>query len=310
MKVQTKDLRKVYKDKGSKDKEIVALSSLNLELNAGDSLGYIGLNGSGKSTTLKMLVGVLAPTSGTILLNGYNPLTDRKKISHRVGYLSPLKSQLWWDLPPINTFRMISLIYKIPKKQWKSDLDYLSDKLSFDINNKNPIRTLSTGNRVKSEIISTLLPRPDLLVLDEPTLGLDIVSRVSILETISDMQRKYGMTLIFTSHDLEDVETICDQIMIIDSGNIIEHSTVKEIKSKYREKRKIRIEHAPISHHETLDDSKISLVSESVFEYEIGAKESISDLVKLIPFGREIVDMKIESPCLSDIVLDMHKKHG
>lgn len=288
--------------------ETVALDSLDLTLDDGDRFGYVGMNGAGKSTTLKMLVGLLAPTSGTARLDGLDPLRSRRKLSSRIGFLSPLKGQLWWDLPAMDTFRLVAAMYKLTERQWKTDLEWLASELMFTQIDGEPLRSLSTGNRVKAEVIATLLPRPDLIVLDEPTLGLDVIAREGIRRSILSMHRMYGSTMILTSHDLADVEKLCDRIMLLDRGRVLTSSTVDEMQRHYGQRRRVTIEYAPDA---PLPPDLVGLTPASAsatkLTYDVADGATVARTFASAFGDPRVLDVRVEAPALSDIVAELYR---
>lgn len=317
MKVEASGLGRVYRrheafEDGGRTKrrrtETVALDSFDLTLEDGDRLGYVGMNGAGKSTTLKMIVGLLAPTAGMVRLDGLDPLKSRRRLSRRIGFLSPLKGQLWWDLPAIDTFRLVGAMYRLPARQWLADMEWLASELRFEHIGDAPLRSLSTGNRVKAELIATLLPRPDLIVLDEPTLGLDILAREGIRHAILSMHRAYGSTMIVTSHDLADVEQLCDRLMLIDRGRVLTSSTVDDMQRRYGRRRRVTLEHAPDA---PLPTDLIALeptnVTSTELTFDVLDGATVARLFAGAFADPRVVDVRVEGPGLSDIVADLYR---
>lgn len=197
------------------------------------------MNGAGKSTTLKMLTGVLAPSSGSVRLDGLDPLRARRQLARRIGFLSPLKGHLWWDLPAPDTFELVARMYDLDVATWRRDVAQLVAELDFTDHLLIPVRQLSTGNRVKAELICTLMPQPDMFILDEPTIGLDPLAKEAIHRVLRARRAESGLTMVLTSHDLHDVEALCDQIMIIDHGHVIFQGTTADIRARWGASRQV-----------------------------------------------------------------------
>ena len=238
--IRVNNVTKVYKKKESsknlkgifinKKSEFKAVSNLSFELQQGEILGYLGVNGAGKSTTIKMLTGILLPTEGSIEVDGKNPYQYRKNIAKRIGVVFGQRSNLIWDLPPIDTFNLFSKIYEIPDNVYKDRLNYIVNFMDIAHLLNSPVRKLSLGQRMCCEIVASLLHNPKILFLDEPTIGLDILNKDKIVSIIKGMNQKYGTSIILTTHDLMDVEKLCDRITIIDKGSKVYEGSLESIK--------------------------------------------------------------------------------
>lgn len=210
-----------------------AVDSISFTINQGDTVGFIGPNGAGKSTTVKMLTGILAPTSGTVTVGGLSPFKERKKNAMRIGVVFGQKTQLWWDLPVIDTFDLLRHIYRIPAPAYKRNLDMFSEMLGLQDFIHVPVRQLSLGQKMRADIAAALLHDPEILFFDEPTIGLDVVAKEKIREFITFVNREKGTTMLFTTHDMDDIEKTCNRMIIIDKGTKIYDGTVEDIKRTY-----------------------------------------------------------------------------
>jgi len=234
--IEIKNLKKFYNIYSGKffkrTKNIVkAIDGIDLKVEKGDFLGYIGPNGAGKSTTIKVLTGILKPDSGTVEVNGLNPHKDRKKYVRNIGAVFGQKTQMWWDLPVIETYKLLKSIYKIDSKEYKKHLEYLVERLDVKDFLNQPVRQLSLGQRMRAELVSSMLHKPDILFLDEPTIGLDIVSKHKVLDFLKEVNLS-GTTIFLTTHDLKDIEKLCKEIMILNKGKIIykgHHSNLNDL---------------------------------------------------------------------------------
>lgn len=212
-------------------KEAVKGVSFNIE--KGEMVGYIGANGAGKSTTIKMLTGILTPTSGKLIVNGLVPTKDRIKNNMKIGAVFGQRTQLWWDIPVIESYKLIQKIYEIPMETYKENLEYFSQTLGLDELLNVPVRQLSLGQKMRCEIAAAFLHNPEIVYLDEPTIGLDFMVKEKIRKFIKQLNKDKKTTVILTTHDLQDIEEICSRIIIIDKGSIMFDGDLEEIKEEF-----------------------------------------------------------------------------
>jgi len=214
-----------------------AVKDVSFELEAGELVGYIGPNGAGKSTTIKMLTGILVPSSGTCTVDGVVPWLDRKGNARQIGVVFGQRTQLYWDLPLIESFRLLRAIYGIPHDRFEQNLKAFTDMLGLDEFMRTPVRQLSLGQRMRGDFAAAMLHEPKVVFLDEPTIGLDVVAKEAIREFIARTNRSRGTTYILTTHDLNDVEKLCARIIIIDHGRKLYDGSIEAIKGRYGAKR-------------------------------------------------------------------------
>lgn len=212
-------------------KEAVKGISFNIE--EGEMVGYIGSNGAGKSTTIKMLTGILTPTSGNIFVNGLVPTKDRIKNNMKIGAVFGQRTQLWWDIPVIESYKLLQKIYEIPIATYRANIDYFSQTLALKDLLHVPVRQLSLGQKMRCEIAAAFLHNPKIVYLDEPTIGLDFMVKEKIRKFIKQLNKERNTTVILTTHDLQDIEEICSRIIIIDKGSIIFDGALEEIKKDF-----------------------------------------------------------------------------
>ena len=205
-------------------------------------VGYIGANGAGKSTTIKMLCGILTPTNGTVLVNDIVPYEDRMNNALQIGAVFGQRTQLFWDIPVRESYDLLRHIYSIPKEQYEETLEMFTKVLNLSPLLSIPVRQLSLGQKMRCELAAAFLHRPDVVYLDEPTIGLDIAVKVRIREFIKEMNRKWGTTVILTTHDMQDIEEICSRVIIINEGVILYDGDLQSIKSKFGHKRMIHFD--------------------------------------------------------------------
>lgn len=230
--IETKNLVKRYKKvKATKlfhkeYRDFVALQNINFQLKQGEHLGLVGLNGSGKSTLIKLILGILQPSSGSVRTFDMDPLTNRQKNAQKIGVVFGQRSQLRWDLPAMDTFKLNREIYQVPEDIFAERVKNLAEMLDATDFLLQPVRTLSLGQRMKAEFIAALIHDPDLIILDEPTIGLDVLSKNSITQFLQKLTNK---TIIFTSHDLDEVEKVCSRTLILSHGQLVLDKSSKEL---------------------------------------------------------------------------------
>jgi ABC-2 type transport system ATP-binding protein len=211
---------------------MIAVDRISLRVGHGEFIALIGPNGAGKSTTIKMLTGVLAPTSGRVTVLGHVPLEERTTLAARLGVVFGQRSQLWWDLPLADSYSLLRHLYRISPADFDRSRTELVDR--FDVGDllDKPVRTLSLGQRMRAELTAALLHRPDMLFLDEPTIGLDVVSKFAMRDALRDIHRTQGTTIVLTTHDLNDVDELCERIVIIDHGRVIRDEPIAAMRAE------------------------------------------------------------------------------
>lgn len=205
---------------------VTAVDDLTFDIADGAAVGYIGANGAGKSTTIKMLTGILVPTAGDVSTCGLHPTTQRKALARQIGVVFGQRSQLWWDLPLRQSFRTLAAIHRLPEPDWKGRRDELVDRLDLGEFLTTPVRQLSLGQRIRGEIAAALLHRPRLLILDEPTIGLDVLSKERLRVFLSEQREQYGTTLLLTTHDMDDIQRLCERVIVVDHGHMVYDGTL------------------------------------------------------------------------------------
>ncbi|HOO31563.1 MAG TPA: ATP-binding cassette domain-containing protein [Thermotogota bacterium] len=214
-------------------KEVKAVQDINFSVEKGEVLAFIGPNGAGKSTTIKMMTGILYPSAGEVSVLGMIPWKSRKKLSYKIGSVFGQKSQMWFHLPPEDSFELMADIYELNKNDYKNRLKELVKRFQLEEIMHQPVRKLSLGQRIRCEIAVSLIHDPEILFLDEPTIGLDVVVKNQIRELIKDLNKRKDLTVFLTSHDVGDIEKLCRRVIVIDKGQLILHSTVNELKHDF-----------------------------------------------------------------------------
>lgn len=245
--IEVKDLVKIYKinekEHGMigyiknlfhpKYKEFTAVKGVNFNIEEGELVGYIGENGAGKSTTIKMLTGLLTPTSGSVIVNGIVPNEKRILNNKQIGAVFGQKTQLWWDLPVIESYRLIKKMYKIPENEYRKNLKKFTEILDLEDLLEKQVKNLSLGQKMRCEIAATFLHNPKIVYLDEPTIGLDVFVKEKIRIFIKEINKEKKTTVILTTHDLKDIEDVCDRIILLDKGQIIYDGEKQKFKDTY-----------------------------------------------------------------------------
>lgn len=212
---------------------VPAVHELSLHIDRGEMIGLVGPNGAGKSTTIKMLTGILMPSGGRVRVAGLNPMRQRRELASRIGVVFGQRSQLWWDLPLIDSLRLLRHLYCVPEKRHSQNLDRLCSMLDLDEFLDTPVRQLSLGQRMRGDLAAALLHDPELLYLDEPTIGLDVVAKARIREFLLSINTERGVTVLLTTHDMDDVEMLCPRMLIIDHGRKLYDGSVNEIRERF-----------------------------------------------------------------------------
>ncbi|MBW4827730.1 MAG: ATP-binding cassette domain-containing protein [Clostridiaceae bacterium] len=210
-----------------------AVKGISFSIDKGELIGYIGLNGAGKSTTIKMLCGILKPDSGSIKVNGLDPFENRRENNMNMGVLFGQRGQLWTDLPVQDSFLLLKKIYNVSNEDYKKRIEFLDNELNIGEIMKIPVRKLSLGQRMRCEFAGSLIHWPSIIYLDEPTIGLDILTKKKALSLIKKLNEKCGKTIIFTTHNMQDIEDLCDRVVLIDNGKIIYDGKTQKLKASY-----------------------------------------------------------------------------
>lgn len=286
----------------------IAVDNVNFDIKKGERVGFIGANGAGKSTTIKMLTGILYPSNGEILANGYIPYKQREEYVADIGVVFGQKSQLIWDLPVIDSFKLIKKIYRIEENLFQKNLEKYITLLDMQEFINQPVRQLSLGQRMRAELVAALLHNPSILFLDEPTIGLDVVAKKKIRDFIKEINKEKKVTIIFTTHDMRDIEEICNRIIVIDKGKIIFDGTIIELKKKYSYTKKVVVEFA--NNVDTVDFLNVNCIKIDEKHYEFIFGQEQVDMNEFISFLFEkfnVNDFSISSD-IEDVVRNIYKR--
>lgn len=218
--------------------DVTAVKDISFNIKKGEIIGYIGANGAGKSTTIKMMTGILTPTNGVVTVDGRIPYEARTENAKHIGVVFGQKTQLWWDLPLGETFAILKEIYQVPDEVYREQMVYFNEVFELSEFMSQTVRTLSLGQRMRADLAASMLHNPKVLFLDEPTIGLDVVVKERIRKAIKDMNARYGTTIILTTHDMSDIEQLCSRIIIIDKGALLYDGSIETIRQTYGYERK------------------------------------------------------------------------
>ena len=322
--INVNNLKKVYKTYERKEgllaafvslfkrkyKEVVAAKNVSFEINEGEVVGFIGPNGAGKSTVIKMLTGLLHPTAGDLSVMNYTPFKDRHKYVQNIGVVFGQKSQLWWDLPPVDAFALLKEIYGVPEKEFNKRLKYMTKMLEIEKIGKTPVRNLSLGERMRCEVIAALMHNPKVVFLDEPTIGLDVVAKDRIRAFIKDVNKKYNTTFIITTHDMDDIEELCKRVIVIDRGTLIYDGLLENLKKKYIKYKVILVEFgSPVK--KCLKLKGIETNCKDDYHMEIKLDISIAKISKIIAKVMKnypVKDIIISEPKIEEIIKTMYRE--
>lgn len=308
-------LRGAFQDLFKREYNLVqAVDNIDLQIPEGEICGYIGENGAGKSTTIKMLTGILVPTSGHIVVNGFIPHKEREKFVKGIGVVFGQRSQLWWDIGVIESFQLLKKVYQVPEAEFKKRMDELVERLQLSELLHRPVRKLSLGQRMRCELSASLLHNPSIVFLDEPTIGLDIVVKTEIREFLKQMNRDHGTTILLTTHDLQDIEALCSRVVMLDDGKIIYDGALDKLKKTWGKGKEIWFQFS-----ERIDLSRLEQLTQGLEvrwtqENEVTSKVwipiagvNISEVMNRVVGSIEIRDIKIIETNTDDIVREIYK---
>lgn len=290
--------------------EIKAVNHISFTVKAGERVAFIGPNGAGKSTTIKILTGIMQPTRGRVEVLGKVPGAHQKSLAYQVGAVFGQRSQLWYHLPVQDTFSLLAAIYNIPEAAFQSRLKELAHKFEIIPLLNKPVRQLSLGERMRCEIIASFLHQPSVLFLDEPTIGLDINAKAIIRDLILQQSVEEGVTLLLTSHDTDDIERVCDRVIIIDQGKLLLDDSLHNLKTRYIRKKVLTI----VTEQEKIYwyHQEIPILEQNPYQLKIEidvSKCSVQDIVSKVLSEYEVKDLTIEAPPLETIIQTLYR-HG
>lgn len=320
--IEVKDLRKEFKVSSSgkgflgklqalfhrRHKVITAVNDIDFKIRRGEFVGYVGENGAGKSTTIKMLTGILVPTSGTAEVNGIVPYKDRKKNAAKIGVVFGQRTQLWWDLPVRESFDLLRVIFRVSATDFDRQMAKLEEALGLRPLLEMPVRKLSLGQRMRCDIAASLIHNPPILFLDEPTIGLDVLAKQSVRNFLSEINRTEGTTIILTTHDMNDIEQLCKRLIILEEGKIIFDGETEFLKQKFVHEKVIEVEFYE-------DDCVMQRIPGVTVVREQGCKKwltfdsdssGIGEVIGTIASHYKIKDISVKEPSVESIVRNIY----
>lgn len=282
-------------------REITAVNNINFEIKKGELVGYIGENGAGKSTTIKMLTGLLTPTSGKIIVDGIVPNEKRIQNNRNIGAVFGQKTQLWWDLPVIESFRLIKKMFRIPENEYRKNLKNFTEILNLEELLEKQVKNLSLGQKMRCEIAATFLHNPKIVYLDEPTIGLDVFVKENIRKFIKEINKEKETTVILTTHDLKDIEDVCDRIILLDRGQIIYDGSKQSFKDAYGKYTlaELIVSSKPVNCKEFVHSDSFEIIEETENKIKIKFKHLETTIVNIMN--------EISKYCIID---DIHMKEA
>ena len=286
--------------------EIRAVDGITFTVPDGEIVGYIGANGAGKSTTIKMMCGILTPTSGTVFIDGVEPYRKRRQVAQHIGVVFGQKTQLWWDIPLVESFKVLKEIYQIPDADYKERMGFLGEVLDITRFLSQPVRTLSLGERMRADLAASMLHNPRILFLDEPTIGMDVLVKEKIRLAIHALNKTYGTAVVLTTHDMTDIENLCSRIILLEKGSVLYDGPLKSLKTRFGNIKtltltvpaEIRAETAPVLSPEVAvseEDSRLILRFDA-------DRIPLEQVVQYAFRDLKAMDMKIAEISIGDVV--------
>ncbi len=284
-----------------------AVDGISFDVTAGEIVGYIGPNGAGKSTTIKMLTGILVPTAGAVRVDGLDPQRSRTELAMRIGVVFGQRNQLWWDLPLRDSFELLRHVYRVPPARHAGRLAEFVDLLDLGPFMDTPVRQLSLGQKMRGEITAALLHDPSILYLDEPTIGLDVVSKSRVREFLARVNRELGVTVILTTHDLSDVERLCSRLMVIDLGRLVYDGTVEDLKARHGQYRTLVVDlERPNGPLDIAGAEVVRVEGPRQWLRFHRDRTTAAELIAGIAGTTPILDLTVEEPQIEDVIAQLY----
>lgn len=315
--IEVNNLRKTFtvrkkREKGKffREKEIIeALQGISFVVEKGELVGYIGPNGAGKSTTVKILSGILTPESGEAKVGGRIPWKERKEYVKHIGVVFGQRSQLWWDVPIVDSYSLLKDIYRIPEKDYKDRMDELVEALQLEKLLRTPLRLLSLGQRMRAELCGSLLHRPELLFLDEPTIGLDAVSKLALRDFLKWKNKEHGTTIMLTTHDMEDIAELCSRVMVLGHGQKLFDGNLKDLLEKYDTVRTVTVKYNTAEPKLELPEGAQILKKDGEIRITYTPSEvPTANMLELLQRAGNINEMTLESENIDHLIAAMYKE--
>ncbi len=287
---------------------ITAVNNISFTVEPGELIGYIGPNGAGKSTTIKMMTGLLVPTSGELIINGMIPWKNRTRYVAKIGAVFGQRTTLWWDLPVTESFNLLQHMYKIPKAAFTQRMQMFRDLLALDEFIHAPVRSLSLGQRMRADICAALLHQPDIVFLDEPTIGLDVIAKERIRQFIKHINQQLATTIILTTHDLADVEKLCERVMIIDHGKILYDGKLAALLQRYGGARELLVDFAEAYDNPVIDLADLISHEPTKATYRFNSSRvTAPDLIAALSNRYRIADLSVREPDIETTIRQIYE---
>ncbi|MFJ9521915.1 ATP-binding cassette domain-containing protein [Kitasatospora sp. NPDC101801] len=290
-----------------REKRVVhAVDGLSFTVGAGECVGYIGPNGAGKSTTIKMLTGILVPSAGLLRVAGVEPARERVGLARRIGVVFGQRTTLWWDLPLRDSYELARRIYRIPPDRYRANLARCVELLDLGALLDTPVRQLSLGQRMRGDLAAALLHDPQVLYLDEPTIGLDVVSKAKVREFLREVNQAEGTTVLLTTHDLTDIEQLCGRVMVIDHGRVVYDGGLDGLHTAGRSERTLVVDLAEPRPAIEVPGARVVRVEGPRQWLAFPAEQSAAPLVAAVAARYPLVDLSVREPAIEDVIARMY----
>ncbi|NAZ81618.1 ATP-binding cassette domain-containing protein [Kineococcus sp. R8] len=286
-----------------------AVDGLSLQVRAGEAVGFIGANGAGKSTTVKLLTGVLVPTSGTVRTCGLEPSRQRRELARRIGVVFGQRSQLWWDLPLAESFRLLAAIHRLPRPAWEPRLADLVDRLDLGGFLTTPVRQLSLGQRMRGEVAAALLHSPGVLLLDEPTIGLDVLASERLRRFLRSEREEHGTTLLLTTHDMGDVQRLCDRVLVVDGGRLAYDGDLPGLARRVGAQRVLVVDLAAPGPPLHVEGATVLAVEGDGLRQRLAfspERTTAAEVLARVAAVADVRDLSVEEPDVADVVRQLY----
>ena len=286
--------------------EVLAVRDLSFDIEPGEMVGYIGPNGAGKSTTIKMLTGILVPTSGHLRVAGVEPSRHRTELARRIGVVFGQRTTLWWDLPLRDSFELLQKIYRTDPARHRANLDEFLELLDLGDLLDTPVRQLSLGQRMRGDIAAALLHDPEILYLDEPTIGLDVVSKGRLREFLRDLNTRRGTTLLLTTHDLQDIEALCDRVIVIDHGTRVFDGSLEALHRSGGSRRTLVVDLVDEAPPIAVPGAEVLRVDGPRQWLAFPAEASAAPIVAAVAASYDVADLSLREPAIEDVIREVY----
>ncbi|TDL60200.1 ATP-binding cassette domain-containing protein [Rhodococcus qingshengii] len=288
---------------------VEALKDITFTIEPGEIVGYIGPNGAGKSTTIKIMSGILVPDGGTCSIMGFTPWKNRVEYVKNIGVVFGQRSQLWWDVPVIDSFELLKDIYKVPPQEYKTTLDLLVETLELKEIINAPVRQLSLGQRMRCEIAASLIHNPKILFLDEPTIGLDAVSKIAVRQFIKTINQEKGVTVVLTTHDMNDIEALANRVILIGKGSLLYDGKIEELRKRFGTQKTITADYRKSSIPIDIPGTSVISWAPEHVVLNIDTEQTLtSEVITKLSNQVELLDVTIESRPIEDIIVQLYKE--